>query len=238
MLTPNYCVFPPEGIMDSVLPGWPGCIIRFQTSPAMGARFAQALVIVPSGHGTEGALDDGLEHFFYVTEGAFRLTADGRETTLEPGGFAYIPAGMAYALSASGGSEARALWVKRPYEEVSGVARPGLRTGHRNAAPKEDNGPRWRHFLIGNEDISMDFEMNIMCYAPGAHFWCIETHIMEHGMVMLQGQALQLLGRDWHEIWEGDFVWMGPYVPQQIYATGNRVVEYLLYKDVNRDVTF
>ena len=78
----------------------------------------------------------------------------------------------------------------------------------------------------------MDFEMNIMCYAPGAHFWCVETHVMEHGMVMLQGQALQLLGRDWHEIWTDDFVWMGPYVPQQIYATGNEVCEYLLYKDV------
>jgi len=47
MLTPHYAVLPPEGIMDSLLPGWPGCIIRFQTSPAMGARFAQALLIAP-----------------------------------------------------------------------------------------------------------------------------------------------------------------------------------------------
>jgi (S)-ureidoglycine aminohydrolase len=60
---------------------------------------------------------------------------------------------------------------------------------------------------------------------------------MEHGLVMLRGQALQPLGRDWHELREGDFVWMGLYPPQRIYATGNKVVEYLLYKDVNRDVT-
>jgi (S)-ureidoglycine aminohydrolase len=29
---------------------------------------------------------------------------------------------------------------------------------------------------------------------------------------------------------------MGPYVPQQIYAIGPEVCEYMLYKDVNRDV--
>jgi (S)-ureidoglycine aminohydrolase len=238
MLTPHYCVFPPEGIMDSLLPTWPGCIIRFQTSPAMGARFAQALLIAPAGQGSAGLLDDGREHFFYVQQGAFTLTADGETATLSPGGFAYIPAGMAFALAATADGEARAIWVKRPYEPAPGVHAPGLKIGHRDTAPREDNGPRWRILLLGTKDMAMDFEMNIMCYAPGAHFWCIETHIMEHGLVMLQGQALQLLGRDWHEIWTGDFVWMGPYLPQQIYATGNEVAEYLLYKDVNRDVRF
>jgi (S)-ureidoglycine aminohydrolase len=231
-------VFPPEAIMDSLLPGWPGCIIRFQTSPAMGARFAQALLIAPAGHGSAGLLDDGLEHFFYVQQGAFTLVAEGRTATLGPGGFAYIPVGMAYALAATAAGEARAIWVKRPYVALPGVPAPGLRTGHRDTAAREDNGPRWRHLLLGTRDMSMDFEMNIMCYRPGAHFWCIETHIMEHGLVMLQGQALQLLGRDWHEIWTGDFVWMGAYLPQQIYATGEEVIEYLLYKDVNRDVSF
>lgn len=238
MLTPHYAVFPPEGIMDSLLPAWPGCIIRFQTSPEMGARFAQALLIAPAGQGSAGMVDDGLEHFFYVTQGTFTLRADGRTAALAPGGFAYIPAGMAYALAAAEAGEARAIWVKRPYVPVAGIAPPGLRTGHRDSAPREDSGPRWRHLLLGTRDMAMDFEMNIMAYAPGAHFWCVETHIMEHGLVMLQGQALQLLGRDWHEIWTGDFVWMGPYLPQQIYATGTEVVEYLLYKDVNRDVSF
>jgi len=237
VLTPHYAVFPPEGIMDSLLPRWPGCIIRFQASPEMGARFAQALLIAPAGAGSDGVIDDGLEHFFYVTTGAFTLRADGTAHTLAPGCFAYIPAGMPYALAAAGG-EARAIWVKRRYVPVPGIAPPGLRTGHRDTAQREESGPRWRLLLLGTRDMAMDFEMNIMAYAPGAHYWCVETHIMEHGLVMLRGQALQLLGRDWHELWEGDFVWMGPYLPQQIYATGNEVAEYLLYKDVNRDVTF
>ena len=131
-----------------------------------------------------------------------------------------------------------------PYrDETSDIGRLRTRSASGAMVPldsvltlRDDSGPRWRHCLLGLREMPMDFEMNIMCYAPGAHFWCIETHVMEHGMVMLQGQALQLLGRDWHELWEGDFVWMGPYVPQQIYATGSETCEYLLYKDVNRDV--
>ena len=59
---------------------------------------------------------------------------------------------------------------------------------------------------------------------------------MAHGLVMLEGQGLQLLGRDWHEIWTGDFIWMGPYCPQQFFAVGDGEAVYLLYKNVNRDV--
>jgi (S)-ureidoglycine aminohydrolase len=236
MLAPNYCVFPPEGIMDSFLPNWPGCIIRFQTSPHMGARFVQALLIVPAGAGSAGLVDDGVQAFLYVQQGALDVAVEGQTHRLVPGAYVYVPEGTPYAVKNAGEGEARAIWVRKRYQPAKGAPLPKVIVGHRDNAPREDNGPRWRHLLIGLKDMAMDFEMNIMCYAPGAHFWCVETHIMEHGMVMLQGQALQLLGRDWHEIWTGDFVWMGPYVPQQIYATGNEVCEYMLYKDVNRDV--
>ena len=236
MLTPNYCVFPPEGIMDSLLPNWPGCIIRFQTSRQMGAAFAQALLIVPAGAGSAGAVDDGVQAFLYVQAGALEVTVEGQAHALAPGGYVYVPQGVPYAVRNAGGEEARAIWVRKAYQPAAGAPAPKVIVGHRDGALRDDSGPRWRLCLLGLREMGMDFEMNIMCYAPGAHFWCVETHVMEHGMVMLQGQALQLLGRDWHELWTGDFVWMGPYLPQQIYATGNEVCEYLLYKDVNRDV--
>ncbi|MFC7544474.1 hypothetical protein ACFQU2_40645 [Siccirubricoccus deserti] len=99
-----------------------------------------------------------------------------------------------------------------------------------------DDSGRWRQYLLGTADLSMDFEMNIMGFGPGTHFHCVETHVFEHGLVMLEGQGLQLLNRDWHELWTGDFVWMGSFVPQQFYCTGWSGAAYLLYKDVNRDV--
>ena len=239
MLTPHYCVFPPEGIMDSLLPAWPGCIVRFQTTPRMGARFAQALLIMPPGTSgpRDAELQPNVQSFFYVLSGSVEMEVEGALRRLAPGGYAYVPAGGSANVSNPGPEEARLVWVRKPYEEPRVVvAPPKAIVGHRDTAEREDSGPRWRHLLLGTRDVAMDFEMNIMCYRPGAHFWCIETHVMEHGMVMLQGQALQLLGRDWHELWTGDFVWMGPFVPQQIYATGEEICEYLLYKDVNRDV--
>lgn len=49
MVDPNFAVMPPEGILESRLPGWPGTSVFFQTSPQMGAKFAQALLVMPAG---------------------------------------------------------------------------------------------------------------------------------------------------------------------------------------------
>ena len=38
------------------------------------------------------------------------------------------------------------------------------------------------------------------------------------------------------EVEAGDFIWMGPYVPQSFYATGPVAAKYIYYKNVNRDV--
>jgi len=237
-LTPHYAVFPPPGIMDSLLPGLEGCILRFMTSKPMGARFAQAMLVVAPGGGTAAPIGDGVQHFLYVLEGTLEVSAGKKSHALAPGGYAYLPAGTKLAFRNAGAAEARALWVKKRYVKATGTGSPKPRFGHRDDAPREDKDGRWRYWLLGTADMAMDFEMNIMGFSPGSHFHCVETHIMEHGLYMLQGQGLQLLGTDWHEIWAGDFVWMGSYVPQQFYATGWGGAEYLLYKDVNRDVEF
>ena len=78
--------------------------------------------------------------------------------------------------------------------------------------------------------------MNLMYFDPGTCFPAVETHIMEHGLYMLEGQGLYYLDGEWHEVWAGDFIWMGSFCPQQFYPTGYGKTVYLLYKDVNRDV--
>jgi len=238
-LTPHYAIFPPIGIMDSFLPGLERCILRFMTSPRMGARFAEAMLLVAPGGGTLEPIEDGLQHFLYVLSGELDVSLGKKKQTLTPGGYAYAPEGTKLSFRNRAGEQARALWVKKPYTALKGVAHPKSKFAHRDDAPRQDVDGRWRYFLLGTPgEMSMDFEMNIMGFGTGTHFHCVETHIMEHGLYMLNGQGLQLLGRDWHEIWEGDFIWMGPYVPQQFYATGWAPAEYLLYKDVNRDVEF
>ena len=54
---------------------------------------------------------------------------------------------------------------------------------------------------------------------------------------MLQGQGVYYLGTEWLEVLAGDFIWMGPYVPQSFYATGPTPSRYIYYKDVHRDVS-
>jgi len=233
----NYAVLPPDGMFPSLLPGLHDATVFYQATPLMGARFAQGRLEVLPGGGTRGTREDGLEHFFYVLSGTLEITAGGTER-LGVGGFGYIPAGTGFSFANRGETPVSAVWIKRRYVPAADTAAPAVRFGSRTATPitTVDDSGRWRQYLLGTADMTMDFEMNVMGFAPGTHFHCVETHIFEHGLVMLEGQGLQLLERDWHELWTGDFVWMGSFVPQQFYCTGWQSVAYLLYKDVNRDV--
>jgi (S)-ureidoglycine aminohydrolase len=233
----NYAVLPPDGMFPSLLPGLHDAQVFYQATPLMGARFAQGRLEVLPGGGTRGTRDDGLEHFLYVLAGTLEVAAGGTES-LAAGGFAYVPAGTGFSFTNKGAEAVSAVWIKRRYVAAPGIAPPGVRFGSRVARPVTtvDDSGRWRQYLLGTADMTMDFEMNVMGFAPGTHFHCVETHIFEHGLVMLEGQGLQLLDRDWHELWTGDFVWMGSFVPQQFYCTGWGGAAYLLYKDVNRDV--
>ena len=236
MVTPHYAVMPPEGILESRLPGFERTRIRFHATPAMGANFAQALLEIEEGGGTPAPLNDGLEHFFFVVEGDAEITADGQARRLDAGGYAYVAAGKSYLIAGA----AKVIWIKRPYVAAPGIAPRASFFGHRRDVPKVNKHTRGRNWqaLLGEADMAMDMEVNILSFEPGTYFPFVETHIMQHGLYMLEGQGLYLLGREWHECWAGDFIWMGAYVPQQFYATGWGETAYLLYKDVNRDVMF
>jgi len=92
-----------------------------------------------------------------------------------------------------------------------------------------------RQVLLPDEP-AFDLAMNLFTYQPGATLPFVETHVMEHGLVMLAGQGVYYLGHEWMEVLAGDFIWMGPYVPQSFYATGAVPSRYVYYKDVHRDV--
>jgi (S)-ureidoglycine aminohydrolase len=76
--------------------------------------------------------------------------------------------------------------------------------------------------------------VNIFTYQPGATLPFVETHIMEHGLVMLKGQGVYRLDADYHPVQTGDVIWMAPYCPQWFVAMGKTPASYLYYKNVNR----
>ncbi|WP_108260084.1 (S)-ureidoglycine aminohydrolase [Mangrovicoccus ximenensis] len=237
----NYALLPPEGVLDSRLPDYAGTIVRFLASPKMGAGFAQTMLLVAEGGGTREPRNDGNQHFLFVQEGRIRFRVDGidAEHVMDEGGYAYVPPGAGFELAAIGG-EARVLEFYRPYVPVKGHDVPRALVSNIAEVEKVNHtgnaGRGWQHLLP--DDLGFDMEMNVLSFAPGGHFPAVETHIMEHSLFMLKGQGMYLLEREWQEVWAEDYIWMGPWVPQQFYATGWEETSYLLYKDVNRDVVF
>ena len=84
------------------------------------------------------------------------------------------------------------------------------------------------------DDIAFDMAVNIFTYAPGGTLPFVECHIMEHGMLILEGAGVYKLGDDWHPVERGDALWLAPYCPQWFVAMGKTPARYIYYKDVNR----
>lgn len=240
VVTPNYALLPPEGVLASALPGFQDTVVRILTAPPMGARFAQMLLEIAPGGGTTAPRDDGLEHFFYLLGGNVDITIDAETHHLAPDGYAYIPAGTSFALRNPQPEEgARLLWIKRPYEAID-LPVPEPRVGNRADAERHTphtTGRYWQ-YLLPTDDLAFDMHINILGFQPGVYFPYVETHIMEHGLYMLEGQGVYLLGDRQLEAETDDFIWMGPYCPQFFWCTGWGEAAYLLYKDVNRDIRF
>jgi (S)-ureidoglycine aminohydrolase len=231
---------PPEGILASALPGFERTTVRIQTAPQMGARFAQMVLEMEPGGGTTSTRNDGLEHVFYLLSGSVLLNIDGRAHQLEPHGYAYVPTGRSYEIRAQGDGESRLIWIKRPYEQID-LPVPDVIVGNRKDIPHfstEDEPGRYWQRLLPTEDLAFDMHVNILAFQPGVYFPYVETHIMEHGLYMLEGQMLYMLAGDLHEVEAHDFIWMGAFCPQFCVASGLEESAYLLYKDVNRDVKF
>jgi len=83
-------------------------------------------------------------------------------------------------------------------------------------------------------DMRYDFHVNIVNFQPGGRIPFAETHVMEHGLYVLQGTARYLLNTEWVDVGPGDFMWLRAFCPQACIATGDEPFRYLLYKDVNR----
>ena len=83
-------------------------------------------------------------------------------------------------------------------------------------------------------DVRHDMHVNIVTFEPGAVIPFLETHVMEHGLYVLEGKAVYKLNRDWVEVEAGDFMWLRAFCPQACYAGGPGRFRYLLYKDSNR----
>jgi (S)-ureidoglycine aminohydrolase len=194
--------------------------------------------VAPGGGSERPELDPEAEGVLFVTAGALRVTLGATAHKLDPGGYAFIPPGTEWSVRNEGGEHAHFHWVRKAYEQVEGLDVPGpFVTNERDIEPipMPDTGGKWRTTrFVDPGDVRHDMHVNIVTLEPGAVIPFAETHVMEHGLYVLEGKAVYRLNEDWVEVQAGDFMWLRAFCPQACYAGGPGNFRYLLYKDVNR----
>ena len=237
--------FIPKGcfsdIVTSFLPGWTKTKLWLIARPMSGfaETFSQYVMEVAPGGGSDAPdAEPGAEHWLFFTGGLATLTLDGTGYEMESGSYAYIPPGTRWTLLAEGSQPARFHWLRKLYEPAPGTAVPDAIIINERDVPVRwmpDTDNRWGTTRFAEpDDLRHDAHVNIVTFQPGGVIPFEETHVMEHGLYVLEGKAVYKLNQDWVEVEAGDFMWLRAYCPQACYAAGPGKFRYLLYKDVNR----
>lgn len=225
----NHALLTPESHEWITDPDWPGAEIAYLISPDMGAKFAMGLVQTASGLNDIAPAPDGNARFIFVLHGEVRFSSG---QTLWSEGFAFLPPDNTATLTAPEGT--RFVLFEWRFTQRGEVPAPVF--GH--VADVDGTPLRGDDWLMVQKmlptDAGFDGEFNIMNFHPGASLAYVETHFMEHGLLLLDGGGVYRLDDQWYPVTEGDAIWMGPHVPQWFGALGRTPSRYLIYKNYNR----
>ncbi|MCX8571911.1 MULTISPECIES: bifunctional allantoicase/(S)-ureidoglycine aminohydrolase [Hyphomicrobiales] len=244
VFTEAYAVIPKREFSDivtSFLPNWDKTRLWIIARPLSGfaETFSQYIMEVQPGGGSDRPEPDaGAEGVFFVVEGEVTVTISGKSHVLTPGGYAYLPPASGWTMRNAGQETARFHWVRKAYEYVDGLDAPDpLFLNDNDIEPNampDTNGTWATTRFVDPNDLRHDMHVTIVTFEPGGVIPFPETHVMEHGLYVLEGKAVYRLNNDWVEVEAGDFMWLRAFCPQACYAGGPGRFRYLLYKDVNR----
>ena len=242
--TDAYAVIPKGTMRDittSFLPFWDATRLWVIARPLSGfaETFSHYIMEVAAGGGSNRPeTDPNAQGVIFVVSGSVDITLNDKTHTLGAGGYAYIPAGYAWACYNTGKTPATFHWIRKAYQAVDGLDHPqAFVTSESEQTPLEMPGTqgKWATTrFVDPSDLRHDMHVNIVTFGPGGVIPFPETHVMEHGLYVLQGKAVYRLNTDWVEVEAGDFMWLRAFCPQACYAGGPGAFKYLLYKDVNR----
>jgi (S)-ureidoglycine aminohydrolase len=244
VFTEAYAVIP-KGVMrdivTSCLPFWDKTRVWILSRPLSGfaETFSQYIMEVePGGGSSRPEPDAGAEGVLFVMEGEVTVKLGRKSQRLQPGGYAYLPPSSGWTLKNTGKAPARFHWIRKLYERVDGLDVPQpLFLNEQDIVPLAMPGSagRWATTrFVDPEDLRHDMHVNIVTFEPGGVIPFAETHVMEHGLYVLEGKGVYRLNQDWVEVEAGDYMWLRAFCPQACYAGGPGRFRYLLYKDVNR----
>lgn len=243
-----YTVIPKGVLRDIVtsnLPGWEKTRSWIIARPIAGfaTTFSQLIVEVAPGGGSEKPeAEAGVEGVIFLTKGELTLTLDGEIHRLQAGAYAYLAAGADWKVrnpAPADGEAASFQWIRKAYEPLEGFTAKSFVTRDQDVEPRPmpgTNGAWATTRFVDPDDLAHDMHVNIVTFQPGGTIPFAETHVMEHGLFVLEGKAVYRLNDDWVEVEAGDFMWLRAFCPQACYAGGPGPFRYLLYKDVNRQI--
>jgi (S)-ureidoglycine aminohydrolase len=228
-------------IVTSYLPFWDDTRLWVIARPLSGfaETFSQYIVeVAPGGGSDRPESDPNAEAGLFVVDGTVELTVEGVAHALDAGGYAYLPPDSKWTLHNREDRSASFHWIRKAYQRVEGLDAPepviaNEREIEPEAMPDTDGAWATTRF-VDPADLRHDMHITIVTLQPGASIPFAETHVMEHGLYVLQGKAVYLLNQDWVEVEAGDFMWLRAFCPQACTAAGPEPFRYVLYKDVNR----
>jgi (S)-ureidoglycine aminohydrolase len=231
----DHALICPDSFVPSQLPGWTKTQGIILIAPPMGARFTQYLAVMEC-DGTVGPTLPGVERVMYVLEGTLTVTRPGHAPQhIHAGWYAYLPPATAITIQAN--TACRLNVFEKPYARLPNVEPPPLLiedSQHAAGKPFLGDPDAILHTLLP-DTLSFDLAVNVFRFQPGAALPLVEIHVMEHGLLMLEGQGIYRLGDSWYPVKAGDVIWMKSFCPQWFTAMGKTPAAYLYYKDVNRD---
>ena len=231
----NHLLLTPDTFVRTTLPGMKACSAIVHIGPALGADFTEYTAELEAG----GELGPTFaQRFIYVIEGAVKVEIEGRSRQLGPGGYAYLPEGLLHRVVSTKAKKkvSRVAVIEKPYQALATVKppRPIVASENKIESQPLDGDPSLQVKCLLPDDASYDFAVNTMVYQPGAALSMVEMHVMEHGLIMLEGGGIYRLGDSWYPVTAGDFIWIGPWCPQWFGALGKVPAKYLIYKDFHR----
>jgi (S)-ureidoglycine aminohydrolase len=227
----DHLLLTPDTFVRAPLPGMEKATAIVHAGPALGAGFIQYTAELEAG-GSLGSAPS--QRFIYVLEGELTVESAGKKSSLHAGHYVYLPPGSGAHLSSE--SPARTAVIEKQYQPQAGKNIPEMLIGKEESVePRPLLGdPAIEVRCLIPDDGAFDFAVNTMTFQPGASLPMVEAHIMQHGLLMLDGGGIYRLGESWYPVTAGDFIWMAPYCPQWFGAIGKSPARYLIYKDWNR----
>jgi (S)-ureidoglycine aminohydrolase len=227
----NHLLLTTDTFVRTSLRGMKACSAVVHVGPALGARFTEYTAEFETGGELGGT---AAQRFIFVIEGSVKVEVDGKSSALGARGYAYFPEGLPHRVL--GTKMSRVAVIEKPYQALDSVKPPQLIVSSEDSVSSHplDDDPSLLVKCLLPDAMTFDFAVNTMVYQPGAALSMAEMHVMEHGLIMLEGGGIYRLGDCWYPVTAGDFIWMGPWCPQWFGAIGKVPAKYLIYKDFNR----